>query len=106
MNENEIRRLPKKTIIIIGILIVIAIIGFLFIKDLKEQKLKEILETIGYKNVTKLEVINKMEVEDNETRARSTVYKVIFFDQDSNQTCIGFVHKEKNQNYTKDFDCK
>lgn len=73
--NNEIRKLPKKTIIIIGVMIVIALIGFLFLKDLKEQKLIEILQTIGYKNIKDVTVINKLSVEDAETRYRSTVYK-------------------------------
>ncbi len=104
--NNEIRKLPKKTIIIIGVMIVIALIGFLFLKDLKEQKLIEILQSIGYKNIKDVTVINKLSVEDAETRYRSTVYKVKFYNQDSNQTCIGFVHKERDNHYTKDIDCK
>ncbi len=104
--QSEIRRLPKKTIFIIGAIIIIALIGFLFLKNLKEQKLVEILESIGYKNIKDVTVINKLSVEDAETRYRSTVYKVMFFNQDSNQTCIGFIHKERDEHYTKDFDCK
>jgi hypothetical protein len=104
--NNEVRKLPKKTIIIIGVMIVIALVGFLFIKNLKEQKLMEILQIIGYKNIKDVTVINKLSVEDSETRYRSTVFKVMFYNQDSNQTCIGFIHKEKDNHYTKDIDCK
>ncbi|BAK72261.1 MAG: hypothetical protein AB7S49_00255 [Arcobacter sp.] len=106
MNNNEIRRLPKKTIFIIGLLIVIGLAFFLFLKSLKEQKLTEVLNTIGHENIKDLKVINKMSVEDTQTRYKSTVYKVMFYDNNLKQTCIGFIHREKDAHYTKDIDCK
>lgn len=104
--QNEVRRLPKKTIFIIGFMVVIALSIFLVLKNLKEQKLTEVLATIGHKNIKEITVINKLSVEDSQTRYKSTVYKVMFFDKDLNKTCVGFIHREKNQHYTKDFDCK
>ena len=104
--QPEIRKLPKKTVIIIGIIIFIAFAIFLGLKDLKEQKLTEVLSSIGHTNIKDLTVINKLEVEDTQTRYKSNVFKVMFYDNDLNKTCIGFIHKEKNNTYTKDFDCK
>jgi hypothetical protein len=104
--EDQIRRLPKKTIFSIIIIIVLAIAIFFVLKDLKEQKLTEVLGNIGHANIKKLEVINKLNVEDTETRYKSTVYKVIFYDNDLKQTCIGFIHRNRDGSYTKDFDCK
>lgn len=104
--QNEVRRLPKKTVFIIGFMVVIALSIFLVLKNLKEQKLTEVLATIGHKNIKEITVINKLSVEDSQTRYKSTVYKVMFFDKDLNKTCVGFIHREKNQHYTKDFDCK
>lgn len=104
--ENEVRKLPKKTIFIISFMVIIALSIFLVLKNLKEQKLTEVLATIGHKNIKDMNVINKLSVEDTQTRYKSTVYKVMFFDNDLNKTCIGFIHREKNQHYTKDFDCK
>lgn len=106
MNTHQVRKLPKKTVIIISILIAIAFIIFYVIKDLKEKRITEVLTTIGYTNIKQLKVINKLEVEDSETRYKSSVYKVIFYDNDLNQSCIGFIHQERNQQYTKDFNCK
>ena len=106
MNEIEVRKLPKKTIIIIFILITIFLIGFLFLKTMKEAKMLEILNTLGHENVNKIEVINKLSVEDKETRYKSTVYKVRFDDEATNKTCIGFIHIGKNKKYSKDLDCK
>jgi hypothetical protein len=104
--SNDVRKLPKKTIFLISIIIVIALAIFLILKDLKEQKLTEILATIGHTTIKDLEVINKLSVEDTETRYKSTVYKVKFYDNNLNQTCIGFIHRNRNESYTKDFDCK
>ena len=106
MNTHQVRKLPKKTVIVISVIIVIAFAIFYVIKDLKEKKLTEVLHKIGHKNITQLKVINKLEVEDSETRYKSTVYKVLFYDNDLNQSCIGFIHRAKNEVYSKDFNCK
>lgn len=102
----EVRKLPKKTVIIISLIISIAIVIFLVQKTLKEQRFAEILATLGHKNITELKIINKLNVEDVQTKLKSNVFKVKFFDKDLNQTCIGFLHKEKDDLYSKDFDCK
>ncbi|WP_151950230.1 hypothetical protein [Aliarcobacter butzleri] len=102
----EVRKLPKKTVIIISLIVSIAIVIFLVQKTLKEQRFAEILATLGHKNITELKIINKLNVEDVQTKLKSNVFKVKFFDKDLNQTCIGFLHKEKDDLYSKDFDCK
>ncbi|MFW2591933.1 hypothetical protein ACOTWK_04560 [Aliarcobacter butzleri] len=102
----EVRKLPKKTVIIISLIVSIAIVIFLVQKTLKEQKFAEILGTLGHTNITELKIINKLNVEDVQTKLKSNVFKVKFFDKDLNQTCIGFLHKEKDDLYSKDFDCK
>jgi hypothetical protein len=106
MNTHQVRKLPKKTVIAISVIIVIAFAIFYVIQDLKEKKLTEVLATIGHKNIKHLKVINKLEVEDTETRFKSTVYKVLFYDNDLNESCIGFIHRGKNESYSKDFNCK
>lgn len=102
----EVRKLPRKTIIIIGVISFIAFGIFIGLKILKEQKMSEILATVGHKNVSSLKVVNKLSVEDMQTRMKSSVYKVAFFDNDLQQKCVGFIHLEKNNSYTKDLDCK
>ncbi|MCG3668893.1 hypothetical protein L5F33_01330 [Aliarcobacter butzleri] len=102
----EVRKLPKKTVIIISLIVSIAIVIFLVQKTLKEQRFAEILATLGHTNITELKIINKLNVEDVQTKLKSNVFKVKFFDKDLNQTCIGFLHKEKDDLYGKDFDCK
>lgn len=104
--ETEVRRLSKKSIFVISTIIILGIAIFFVLKNLKEQKITEILATIGHANVESLEVINKLNVEDAETRYQSSVFKVMFYDNDLKQTCIGFIHGNRDGTYTKDFNCK
>ena len=106
MNTHQVRKLPKKSVITISIMIIIIFSIFYVIQDFREQKIAEALSSIGRKNIKNLKVINKLEVEDAQTRYKSTVYKILFYDNDLEQSCIGFLHKERNQSYTKDFNCK
>ena len=103
---KNVRKLPRKTIIIISVLFLLGLMVFLSLKTLKEQKLTEIIQTLGHTNIKEVKVINKLSVEDKTTRYKSTVYKVMFNDLDLKQTCIGFIHREKNNTYTKDLNCK
>ena len=106
MNTHQVRRLPKKTVVVISIIIALAFIIFYIIQDLKEKKITEVLATIGHTNITQLKVINKLNVEDKDTRFQSSVYKVIFYDNDLKQSCIGFIHQERDEQYTKDLNCE
>jgi hypothetical protein len=104
--SHEVRKLPKKTVIIIGILIVLGLAIFMVLKGLKEEKMTEILATLGHTNIKEVKVINRLSVEDKKTRYKSSVYKINFYDNTLKQTCAGFVHRGKNNTYTKDLDCK
>ncbi|MEZ4693390.1 MAG: hypothetical protein R2837_05220 [Aliarcobacter sp.] len=104
--QTEVRKLPKKTIFIITFMVILAVAIFSGLSFLKKAKLTEVLQTIGHSDIKDLTVINKLSVEDTQTRYKSTVFKVMFFDNTLNKTCIGFIHKEKNSHYTKDIDCK
>ncbi|KAB7887500.1 hypothetical protein [Poseidonibacter ostreae] len=106
MSNSEIRRLPRRTIVIITVLILAGIAVFTILKTLKQDKMTEILATLGHGNINQIEVINKLSVEDKETRYKSKVYKVRFYDNDINKTCIGFIHMGRYNKNTKDFDCK
>jgi hypothetical protein len=106
MSEVEVRKLPKKTIIIITILSVLTLITFLVLQSFKEQKLTEIISGLGHKNIKNMQVVNKMMVEDKITRHKSKVYKVKFFDNELNKTCMGFIHFKRDKTHSKDIDCK
>ncbi len=110
MNNNQeiqVRKIPKKTIILIVLMTMIIVIGFLFIQKTKSLKIEEILNSLGHKNISNVNVINKLSVEDKKTKVKSTLYKVTFKDNDLNKECIGFIHRSKNgKKYSEDFDCK
>ena len=63
----------------------------------------EIIATLGHKNTKDMEVISKLSVEDKVTRYKSKVFKVRFFDNNTNKTCVGFIHIGRNNKYSKDF---
>lgn len=102
----EVRKLPKRSIIIIVVMTVLIVIGFMFEVYTKELKMKEVLTDLGHPNISDIKVINKMTVEDKVTKINSTVYKVWFMDKDTQKECIGFVHRSNSGEYSKDIDCK
>ncbi|MGB0989465.1 hypothetical protein [Halarcobacter sp.] len=107
MSHNvEVRRLPKKTVVIIAIMSIATIIGFGFIMMTKNLKMEEVLSSLGHEKISSIKVVNRMSVEDKETKVKSTVYKVTFFDETLNKECIGFVHRSNDGKYSKDIDCK
>lgn len=106
MSNVEVRKLPKKTVIIISIMALLCVVGFVFIQQTKSMKMEEVLYTLEHKNVKNVKVINKMNVEDRETKVKSTVYKVVFDDLDLKKQCVGFIHRSNHGKYSKDLDCK
>lgn len=104
--EIEVRKLPKKSIIIIIVMSIVILLGFMFEVFSRNIKMEEVLADLGHKDVTKIEVINKMSVEDKVTKVKSTVYKIIFYDKTMQKECIGFIHRSNDGKYSKDLDCK
>ncbi len=37
---------------------------------------------------------------------KGSVYKILFYNDKTNQECIGFLHKDNSNQYYEDFDCK
>ena len=78
MSQIEVRKLPKKTIIIIVIMIAIITAGFLLITITKQLKMTEILNSLGYTNIDKVRVYNVSPVEDEVTKKRGELFKISF----------------------------
>lgn len=106
MNQQQTRKLPKKTVITISIIVILGILTFVTLQTLKVEKFSEVLFELDHKNIKNLKVVNKQSVEDMQTKFKTTVYKVVFDDLDLNKNCIGFIYRDKNGNYIKDIDCK
>ena len=63
----ETRKLPKKTIVIISIIIALGVFIFIWLEVLKNQKFNEVLSDLGHKDIKNLKVVNRINVEDNMT---------------------------------------
>ncbi len=107
-SENiEVRRLPKKTIYIIAVLVVLGILASLTISLSQQAKMSETLKTVGFPNVKSITIYNTSPVEDEQTKIRGELTKLKFKDLNTGKECFGFVLKNKKTGeYTKDLDCK
>jgi hypothetical protein len=105
MSEVEVRKIPKKNIIIIVILILVAIAGFLLITLSKDAKMEEVLSSFGYKNIKNIKVYNVTPVEDKVTRKPSKLYKIGFYNNETNQECFGLIN-EHNGKFKENIECK
>ncbi len=105
MSEPEIRKIPKKSIIIIVVLIILAIVGYLLIILSRDAKITEVLNSLGYKHISKVKVYSAAPVEDKTTRIQSKLYKVSFINDETKQECYGFIN-EHNGKFKKEIECK
>ena len=101
------RKIPKTTVILISVVIVISLALMYVVSLSKELKVKEYLALLGYENVANISVYNKSEVKDENTKRKGHLFKIKFTNLNNNTKCRGliFVYK-KNQLPTKDIDCK
>lgn len=104
--EKEIRKLPKKTMIIIGSLIALGVISFILASAGKASKAKAILEQLGYSNVSKIRVYKTQEVLNEEINIKGMRYNVSFFNNATQEECKGFIVKDYKSNVFKDLLCK
>ena len=105
--EIPVRRIPKKTIYFIVVLIILGILALSATSLSQQMKMKEVLQTLGYQNVSSITIYNKTPVQDDTTNQRSELTKLKFKDLNTNQECFGFVLKNKKTGkYSKDLDCK
>jgi len=103
---NETRPIPKKTIIIISILIILGIV-FYFINEMgKSMKATKVLYYIGYKNVSDVHVARMTKFRNENTNIEGFKYTVKFHNDDTNQQCHGFLWADFKHNVIHDFDCK
>ena len=105
MSQPEVRKLPKKTKIIIVVLTILCIIGYLLITLSRDAKISEVLNTLGYKDTSSVKVYSVSQVEDEKTKKRSKLYKVSFINTKTNQECFGLIN-EYNGNFKKEIECK
>ena len=105
MSQPEVRKLPKKTVRIIIGLIIITILGFLLITFSKQAKMEEVLNSLGYKNIESVRVYSVSSVEHEVTRKKGSLYKVGFFNKETQEECVGLIYKHDG-NYEEDVECE
>lgn len=103
--EIEVRPIPKKTIIIIGILIVTGILFFYLVSMGKAAKASKILVQLGYENFSNVKVYATQEFLREDINIKGMRYTISFIDNKSNQECKGFVLKDYKGNVEKDLLC-
>jgi len=103
---NEIRKIPKKTMIIISSLIALGIISFILAKATKATKATKILKELEYTNISQVRVYRTQEVLNEEINIKGIRYNVSFFNNDTQQKCKGFIVKDYKNNLFEDLLCE
>lgn len=102
----QVRKIPKKHIVAIILTIIVGIGYYLVSTKLKEEKLREILVTLGHPNISHITVFKTHSVEDVEVKRKGTLYSLEFKDLDQQKMCRGFVLYNYKHEYSKDVECK
>ena len=104
--ETQTRPIPKKTYIIISILILLGIVFYFLTEYGKEQKAQRVLQETVHKNISNLSVATVHKYRNQDTNIEGFKYTVKFHDNDLDKDCRGFVWKDFKNNIMKDIECK
>ena len=104
--ENEVRKLPKKTIVIITILAVLGVVWFILVSFGQATKVTKILYQLGYENVSNVKVYANHQFLREDINIKGYKYTISFTDLNNNEECKGFVLKDFKRNVEKDLICK
>lgn len=105
MSNLKKRALPKKTIFIIGILVVFAFTVMFAEAYFKEKKIETYLNSLSYTNVTDITIFHKSKVLDPKTKKNAQLYKVKFTDLNKNKICKGLILINIKNSVQLDLDC-
>ena len=104
--ENEVRKLPKKTIVYMVIIALLGIMWFFLVSYGQVNKVTKILHTLGYEEVTNVKVYANHEFLREDINVKGYKYTISFTDLSKNENCKGFVLKDFKRNVTKDLICE
>lgn len=104
--ENEVRKLPKKTIVIMIILGLLGIIWFIAVAYGQSVKATKILNKLGYTNISNVKVYANHQFVREDINVNGFKYTVSFINKDTNEECKGFILKDFKQNVEKDLICQ
>jgi len=103
--EIQVRQIPKKTFVIFGIMIVLAIIIYSLTENTRVSKAHAILNNQGYTDVSDLKVYSKQKFEDPKTMIQGYQYFVKFKNNTTNEQCKGFVLRNFKNKMDHDISC-
>lgn len=103
--KPKTRPLPKKTIIYIFILVILAIFTLFIVQDGRARKATEVLYALGFTNVSDVIVFTRSEFMNESTNIKGFKYSVKFTDNINHQDCQGFALRDFKGNVAKDFTC-
>ena len=104
--ENEVRKLPKKTIIIMIILGILGLVWFIAVAYGQSVKATKILNKLGYNNVSNVKVYANHQFVRDDINVNGFKYTISFVNLDTNEQCKGFILKDFKQNVDKDLICQ
>ena len=104
--EPEVRKLPKKTIIMIISIVILGIISFFIATAGKAVKAEKILAKLGYEDVSDITVYATQEFLREDINIKGLKYTVSFIDNNANKECKGFILQDYKGNVEKDLLCK
>ncbi len=104
--EQEKRPIPKKTIIMIGVIIIIGIIAYMMNEMGKSAKATSVLYKLGYQNIKNVHVAKIAKFRNEDTNIEGYKYSVKFKNLDNKQECRGFVWADFKNNIIQDLECK
>ena len=104
--ETEVRKLPKQTVIWMVILGILGVIWFFLVAYGQASKATNILETLGYKNISDVKVYAKHQFLREDINVKGYKYTVSFTNKSTNEECKGFILKDFKRNVTEDLICK
>lgn len=104
--ENEVRKLPKKTIVIMVILVILGLVWFILVSYGQATKVTKILHQLGYENVSNVRVYANHKFVRDDINVNGYKYTVSFKNVSTNEECKGFVLKDFKKNVEKDLICQ
>jgi hypothetical protein len=103
--EPEIRKLPKKTVIMIATVIIVGILIFIIASAGKAVKVEKILHKLGYTDVSGITVYATQEFLREDINVKGMKYTVSFTNNLKKEDCKGFVLKDYKGNVEEDLLC-
>jgi len=103
--EAEVRKMPKKTIFITIILILLGILWYFLVANGQSIKVTKILSKLGYDEVRNVKVYANHQFIRDDINVKGYKYTISFINIKNLEQCKGFVLQDFKKNVDKDLVC-